>query len=74
MIDEITATKSELANDLMSVLKMNKELMELSRETQKRIDLAGNMEVLAFHKGRAKELRTQLNEVRQDIKNLDDRL
>jgi uncharacterized alpha-E superfamily protein len=74
MTDEITATKSELASDLMSVLKMNKELMELSRETQGRIDRAANLELLAFQMGRAKELRIQLNGVKQDINRLKDKL
>ena len=75
MTDEISATKAELANDLISVIRMNKELTDRVAEMQFRIDGLTHSallltEAVSYQKGRARELRSQLNSAKNEIKGL----
>ncbi len=75
MTDEITATKAELANDLVSVTKTNRDLMSKIIDMQATIDMCNNKihshdKIYSHQHGRLLEVRSHLRTVKKELKRL----
>lgn len=75
MNDEITATKAELANDLISLAKMNHDLIDKISDMQIKIDsltlkLNSHKQLYSHQHGRLLEVRSHLRTVKKELKEL----
>lgn len=75
MTDEITATKAELANDLVSLVKTNNDLIGKISVMQIKIDsltlkLNSHKGIYSHQHGRLLEVRSHLRTVKKELKEL----
>jgi len=73
MSDEITATKAELANDLVSLAKTNNDLINKISAMQVKIDgftdkMNSHKKIYSHQHGRLLEVRAHLRTVKKELK------